>query len=738
MDMNEEDPVGAQNGPLECLLQISAIVRNSTITAVNLEEIRGHAINWLTMAHSHMVLFDAIQENAEDDPNAQLAFYYRYAEAVFALDDRTCPGIQRTYQQKLRILENVIVDLRKINLLPCQHKQEEFQQSPVMSKTLKLVNRIAAGFYSFYHLLYHTQRLVFMRFSESSELLPFEMVLSFKDAPVELNDALKVLYFSLNQLSLMGAVRMDNTYVMVPRYTPENYKTGSFQLLCPISELLPKIVNPMQHKMIFELLASKDSLAAQVVRNLSSYSFAEFPDLKVRRTLFSFANGIFDAEKAIFRSYGPQDQARVNFLSDVFRHHPAENGGPVFTGPFSIRNAEDYRDIEQSFAGEAGGSMFTWNFGSSADDQRQQLLDGTVGLDLEASVKYFNQQFPAHLISCEDPMQDIATPSLDKVFEAQDLGPRSNPDVLEWIYALMGRMLRDVKADGWELCPFFKGVAGTGKSTILKVLHLFYNSEDVGVLSNNVEAQFGLAPLVNKKIVLCMELRQDFRLSQAELQSMLSGEEMSLAQKHKDPITTSWSAPLAFAGNTLGGWSEGQGSIGRRFVIINFPKPVLEADPTLMKRINDEMPAILLKCNAMYLLKRKLLQRRGFWTEEKVNDKYLVPQYFRDRRRELEEQVSSVAQFLGAEGNFNFGDNGNDPDTGLPLFMEWNKFKIAYKKWCVESSIKPVNLENKEHVNRHFTFWRLTKSNTDPYRVPCSCIIGATMGGNLLKLLESS
>ena len=123
--MNEEDPVGGQNGPLECLLQISAIVRNSTITAVNLEEIRGHAINWLTMAHSHMVLFDAIQENAEDDPNAQLAFYYRYAEAVFALDDRTCPGIQRTYQQKLRILENVIVDLRKINLLPCQHKQEE-------------------------------------------------------------------------------------------------------------------------------------------------------------------------------------------------------------------------------------------------------------------------------------------------------------------------------------------------------------------------------------------------------------------------------------------------------------------------------------------------------------------------------------------------------------------------------------------------------------------------------------
>jgi hypothetical protein len=69
--------------------------------------------------------------------------------------------------------------------------------------------------------------------------------------------------------------------------------------------------------------------------------------------------------------------------------------------------------------------------------------------------------------------------------------------------------------------------------------------------------------------------------------------------------------------------------------------------------------------------------------------------------------------------------------------MEWNKLKLAYKKWCVDSSIKPVNLETKDNYQRHFTFWRLTKSATDPFKHPCSCVIGATLGVNLLKLLEA-
>lgn len=59
-----------------------------------------------------------------------------------------------------------------------------------------------------------------------------------------------------------------------------------------------------------------------------------------------------------------------------------------------------------------------------------------------------------------------------------------------------GRMFYDVnERDTWQVIPFLKGVAGTGKSFIINILLSIFDPKDVGILSNNVEEQFGLAPL---------------------------------------------------------------------------------------------------------------------------------------------------------------------------------------------------------------------------------------------------
>jgi hypothetical protein len=726
-----EDPLFeslGQHGPLECLMQIVNIVRNSSITEANLEEIQGHAINWLTMAHSHMVLFDALDaEEFENDANAQIALYYRYGEALFALDDRTLPGIMRTYQQKLQVLDNVVLDLRKVRLIQ-PYDASEFKQNPVHTKTMKLINRISSAFYSYFHLLYHTQRLHFMRFSETSELIPFEMIVPYKDSPVEKSDVLRVTDFMLHQLCLMGAVRMNRVYVMKPRFTAGNFKSGSYEVFCQLDQLQNKLVDKQQHLNIYEILASgRGNIFDRVKSNLMEFKHVEFPDLCVNRMRFSFANGIYDAENDMFRPYGQQDRCYVNFLTEPFRHNPDPKGGPVHMYPFALRNTEDYDRINDVYEGAAVGSqLFTWKFGSSSACQQKNLLLGTSGLDSECSAKYFDMPFPEHLMGCDDPMTMIPTPSLDKVFEAQELGPATNPLVLEWIYALMGRMLRQTGDDNWQICPFFKGVAGTGKSTVLKVLQQFYNTEEVGVLSNNVEAQFGLAPLVDKKIVLCMELRNDFRLSQAELQTMISGEDMSMAQKHKEPIVMRWNVPLAFAGNTLGAWADGQGSIARRFVIINFPKPVVAADAMLDQRIKEEMPAIMLKCNIMYLRKKRALGGHDFWTKKlDENGQRIVPSYFEDRRKELDTLVNSFAAFLAAGGVIEYGCDEN----GTPYYIEWIKLKAAYKRWCQEASIRQIlNLENQENTQKCFQERALRRSETDPSGAPCVCLLGAKFG----------
>ena len=52
-------------------------------------------------------------------------------------------------------------------------------------------------------------------------------------------------------------------------------------------------------------------------------------------------------------------------------------------------------------------------------------------------------------------------------------------------------MLYEVnERDGWQIIPFFKGKAGTGKSTILQCVERIYPTELVGIMSNNLEKKF--------------------------------------------------------------------------------------------------------------------------------------------------------------------------------------------------------------------------------------------------------
>lgn len=47
--------------------------------------------------------------------------------------------------------------------------------------------------------------------------------------------------------------------------------------------------------------------------------------------------------------------------------------------------------------------------------------------------------------------------------------------------------------DDWQILPFFKGLANTGKSLLLNYLREFYEDHDVGIISNIIEKQFGLS-----------------------------------------------------------------------------------------------------------------------------------------------------------------------------------------------------------------------------------------------------
>jgi hypothetical protein len=163
--------------------------------------------------------------------------------------------------------------------------------------------------------------------------------------------------------------------------------------------------------------------------------------------------------------------------------------------------------------------------------------------------KHFDLYFDPH-----DETHDwrmIETPTLQYMLEYQGI----KDEVQEWMYILLGRMLYQVNDhDSWQCCIFLKGSGGTGKSTLCALIAKFYENDQVGMLSNNIEKKFGLSGIMppEKVIFIAPEVKKDLQLDQAELQSIISGEKVQVNIKNKTAHDVKWTSPGIFAGNEVG------------------------------------------------------------------------------------------------------------------------------------------------------------------------------------------
>lgn len=248
--------------------------------------------------------------------------------------------------------------------------------------------------------------------------------------------------------------------------------------------------------------------------------------------------------------------------------------------------------------------------------------------------KYFDVEFDT-----QDAEQytDIETPYFDSILDYQDI----SEDVKYWVYVFIGRLLYDVnEKDGWQVIFFFQGQAGTGKSTIANVCKSIYSDEDVGIMSNNIQRKFGLADIVDKKIFIAPEIKRDFCLEQAEFQSMVSGESMSIAEKYKKSKFVTWKTPGVLAGNETPDFIDNFGSIQRRIVSVRFTKKVMNGDMMLGKKLNQEIARIIHKCNMAYIDAYTKYSRDDVWKH--------LPQYFVDNRNAMAAATNPLIHFLAS------------------------------------------------------------------------------------------
>jgi hypothetical protein len=261
-----------------------------------------------------------------------------------------------------------------------------------------------------------------------------------------------------------------------------------------------------------------------------------------------------------------------------------------------------------------------------------KTLDPTI-----VSSRYFDLPFDPYTQIAD--WYDIPTPNMQHVMGYQ----RFSDDVCRWLYVFCGRLCFDVNdMDRWQVMPFLKGIAGSGKSTIVtKICGKFYEGQDVRTLSNNIEKKFGLESVQGGFMFISPEIKGDMALEQAEFQSLVSGEDMSIARKCKSAVSIKWKTPGMLAGNEVPNWKDNSGSVLRRILAWNFAREVTQADPQLDSKLELELPAILCKCIRAYLEYSQKYSDKDIWN--------VVPQYFKNVQTQVAMVTNTLRHFLASE-----------------------------------------------------------------------------------------
>jgi len=281
------------------------------------------------------------------------------------------------------------------------------------------------------------------------------------------------------------------------------------------------------------------------------------------------------------------------------------------------------------------------------------------------SSKFFDQPFDNY--DHIPDWWDIPTPIFQSILDYQGF----DAGVSKWMYVMGGKLCYNVgDIDGWQVIPFLKGIARSGKSTIItKVFKKFYNGEDVRTLSNNIEKKFGLSSIYDGLMFIAPEVKGDLCLEQAEFQSLVSGEDLSIACKHEKAKSIEWKTPGILGGNEIPNWKDNSGSVLRRILAWNFSKQVSDADPHLDQKLEKELPTILVKCVKAYLDYSDKYSSCDIWNA--------VPKYFKDVQQQVAMVTNPLQHFLASE-KLRFGAD---------LFVPQTLFISAFNHHCLENNL---------------------------------------------------
>ena len=254
---------------------------------------------------------------------------------------------------------------------------------------------------------------------------------------------------------------------------------------------------------------------------------------------------------------------------------------------------------------------------------------------------FFDEGFP----------QDLQTPLWDNLIATQ-LGPRSTSaddmTMNDMFEILLGRLFFRVgELDKWQVCPYLKGSADTGKGTIFNLITRMFPISSCGTIGSTTEQTFGLESLFSKRLVMIPDAAKNFNniLPQTIFQSMVSGEMVPVPHKYGKAVTNKlWRVPIIGAGNAVLDYTDNAGSVVRRLATFPFEVPIKARNTMLQQQICDgELSKVMLRCISKYHVCIDTYGSAGFWTE-------IAPQAMLDVQEQVKLATNHLTAFL-MQGN---------------------------------------------------------------------------------------
>jgi hypothetical protein len=461
-----------------------------------------------------------------------------------------------------------------------------------------------------------------------------------------------------------GELQRFNTCSWVPELTERNTPMT-------FSDFISNRVHKETNMSMWKHMTTNNNLE-KVAAYLDKCQEEELPVLISGSTHISFSNGVLELATGKLAEYPVPNASSIVSLNYIDQPCPTDIG---------------LQDLYNSNAPHSNPDFYVSEDGNREDERKAR---SACVIDWRKVMLKLDK---------------IKTPTLSGIFTMQlDKGEHSEfwtPANVEegmyltqfarlkfWHFALLGRLLYEVgDRDNWQVIQFLKGVAGSGKSTLCKLVSWFFRSEDVGYLSNQMRggsAIGGLMDVYKCKVWMVTEVDTNFGLERTKFQSMVCGEVVLIDQLYNNTINWRWRSHGLLAGNKFFGYKDTSGSVTRRVLNTDFNKSIPESakDPEMEKKLKEELSAIIFKCSLAYLYLTELYKGCDIWN--------IVPPYFKWTK----EKLSAHCDPLGAFIRHCIGSGELSKDPTMKGGMLWSRLREMFTTSEFKQDLKPADYKD--------------------------------------------